>query len=144
MLKNVFILRTGLFYTFLTPLSKFVYCLVVSLNFSKNFVASLFVTKVSHTKNFLGNLFETFPLIKNCPFLIMLLILFSLNHAIIFCTKICVTVLLNQYSTGLFVSSFRRKIQLHKNCYLYLQILIPLLLKFLLLAHLFTLSYYGH
>jgi hypothetical protein len=34
----------------------------------------------------------------------MLLISFSFNHTTIFCTNICVAVLINQYSTGLFVS----------------------------------------
>ena len=55
-------------------------------------------------------------LLKLFPILIMLRISFSFNHATIFCINTSVTVLINQYSTGLFVSyhSTRRKIQLHE------------------------------
>jgi hypothetical protein len=55
-------------------------------------------------QNFLGHLFKTTPLIKNSPILIILLLSFSFNRAMIFCINTCAIVLINQYSTGLFVS----------------------------------------
>ncbi len=47
------------------------------------------------------------PLIKNVPVFNILIILFSFNNAAIFCINICVLILINQYSTGLFVYSIK-------------------------------------
>ncbi len=55
------------------------------------------------------------PLLK-LPILKMLLISFSFNQAIIFCISSLALALINQYSTGLFVShSTHRKTQLQAN-----------------------------
>ena len=74
--------------------------LVISINFCNNFFASLFQ--------------KPLLLLKTLPILIMLLISFSFNHTTIFCINTCVTVLINQYSTGLFVSYYF--IQRKSNC----------------------------
>jgi len=59
----------------------------------------------------------------------MFLISFTIfNHAIFFCINTCAMVLINQYSTGLFVSyySVRRKILLQESSYRsYAQIIFP-------------------
>ncbi len=55
-------------------------------------------------------LLKCLQLLKMPPFLIMLLISFSFNNAAIFCINTCVCVLINQYSTRLFVGySIKRK-----------------------------------
>jgi hypothetical protein len=47
-----------------------------------------------------------------------LLISITFNQALIFCINTHASVLINQYSTGLFVSySTHRKTQLHETCY---------------------------
>jgi hypothetical protein len=62
------------------------------------------------TCHFTHPLLKCLHLLKMPPFLIMLLISFSFNNAAIFCINTCVHVLINQYSTRLFVSySVRRK-----------------------------------
>ncbi len=90
---------------------------MISLNFRKNFFASpLSVTKCLTPKTSWATLLKPFLWLKILSILITLMISFSFNHAIIFCINTCVTVLINQYSTGLFVSyySVQRKTQFHE------------------------------
>ncbi len=85
--------------------------LVISFNFHKELFLLTGSVKTKTSQNFLGHLslklftfIKTPSLIKNAPFLIMLIISSSFNNATLFCKNTCVCVLINQYSTGLFVS----------------------------------------
>ncbi len=71
--------------------------MAILLNFHNHY------NNVSLPKNSSVTLSKHSTLLKS-PFLIMLLISFSFNHAIIFCTNPHALVLINQYSTGPFVS----------------------------------------
>ncbi len=73
-------------------------------------------------QNFLGHLFpkptssqtDLQPLL-NSPLLIKLLISVNFNQSLISCINTCVLVLINQYSTGLFVSYYTHgKAQLYE------------------------------
>jgi len=96
--------------------------LVISFKFSyKESFPPTRSVKIKRTQHILGHLslkclasltplLKCLHILKMPPFLIMLLISFSFKNAANFCINIHVLVLINQYSTGLFVSySIRRK-----------------------------------
>ena len=67
------------------------------------------------TANFLGSTKAQQPfLLKTSPFNNAPNFIYHFNHATFFCINTCALILINQYSTGLFVSYYfvRRKIQL--------------------------------
>jgi hypothetical protein len=84
------------------------------IKFLQELSVPIFHYKNVPLQNFRSHPFKTTPLIKNSPILIILLLSFSFNHAIIFCINTCAIVLINQYSTGLFVS-YSIITQLHEN-----------------------------
>jgi hypothetical protein len=88
----------------------------ISLAFLLNFCnASLNTSSAAFQTN---NLQPKLPItfIKNYPLLIALLISFSFNQATILCINTHVLVLINQYSTGLFVSY--RKTRLYERSFI--------------------------